>query len=451
MRLTTRHTATVACLVIGFVSMRPWMPVGTATAPQADAIAWAPGDSAWLRAQLANSAGGPVIDVPPGEYRGPFLIARSVHLRGHQRARLVGDGTTHVVAVTAPDVQIEGFEIAGSGLDLSRDQAAIHVTGPHVIIRDNRILDSLHGIYVRGAGGARIEGNVILGKTSTMEVVDPETLQPAPEGGEMCEVDLNQNRRGNGIHIWNSSGHLITGNQIRDTRDGIYFSFVTRSQIRENTIEGARYGLHYMYSDENQFTHNRFSRSAAGAALMFSKGLTLRDNRFEANRNHRAYGLLLQTIDFSDIGANVISGNTLGLFLEGGSSNQIHDNVVAGNHVGMRVSDSSDNNVFTGNRFTGNLHTVETEGKNRFNRWSADGRGNFWDGALRLDLNHDGVADVPHRELDVFGRLRREVPQVGLLMGSPGERLLRFVHARAAIPGLPGVVDAAPLMAEVRR
>jgi nitrous oxidase accessory protein len=34
---------------------------------------------------------------------------------------------------------------------------------------------------------------------------------------------------------------------------------------------------------------------------------------------------------------------------------------------------------------------------------------------------------------------------IGLLGGSPGERLLRFVHARLALPGLSGVVDAAPL------
>ena len=57
----------------------------------------------------------------------------------------------------------------------------------------------------------------------------------------------------------------------------------------------------------------------------------------------------------------------------------------------------------------------------------------------------NGIGDVPHRELDLFGALRRDLPAIGLLGGSPAERLLRFVHARVALPGLAGVVDPAPL------
>jgi nitrous oxidase accessory protein len=104
---------------------------------------------------------------------------------------------------------------------------------------------------------------------------------------QLCAAPANQNRRGNGVHIWNSVGHTIAGNVIRDTRDGIYFSFVDRSTVRDNDIARVRYGLHYMYSDENRFDRNVFSDNAAGAALMYSKGLTLAGNRFVANRSHR--------------------------------------------------------------------------------------------------------------------------------------------------------------------
>ena len=78
--------------------------------------------------------------------------------------------------------------------------------------------------------------------------------------------------------------------------------------------------------------------------------------------------------------------------------------------------------------------------------WTVDGRGNHWSGAATFDLDRDGIADLPHRELDLFGQTRRNLPVVGLLAGSPGERLLRFVHARIALPGLPGVTDSAPLV-----
>ena len=259
-------------------------------------------------------------------------------------------------------------------------------------------------------------------------------------------MSLNQNRRGNGIHIWNSSGHVVTRNTIRDTRDGVYFSFVDRSDVRDNDIERVRYGLHYMYSDENRFERNVFRNNAAGAALMNSKGIVLRRNRFLANQGHRSYGILLQTVESTTLEENDITGNTVGVFFESGHGNRLVGNTIARNHIGIHASDSSDGNDFAGNRFIGNLHTVETTGGNLTSRWSIGGRGNYWDGAVGLDLDRDGIADLPHRELDLFGSLRREFPVIGLLAGSPGERLLRFVHARIALPGLPGVFDPAPLV-----
>ena len=115
------------------------------------------------------------------------------------------------------------------------------------------------------------------------------------------------------------------------------------------------------------------------------------------------------------------------------------------NYVGVRVTDSCAGNTFSGNTFSGNLHPVETNGRNTANFWAVAGRGNFWDDELRLDLDHNGVADVPHREADLFGAWRRDFPSVGLLSGSPGEQLLRFIHARLALPGLSGVTDPSPL------
>jgi len=417
--VTSHIRAVLAAGVVVALGLRPATAVNVDPAERGD----------WLRERLAAAAPGAIIEVSAGHYTGPFIIERPVTLLGHGRAVLTGNGTTHVISIRAADVTIDGFDVRGSGLDLSQDHAGIHVTAPRAVIRANRI-----------------EGNTILGLAQTVETIDPLKTGLAPGAGELCAVPLNQNRRGNGIHIWNSTGHVIARNVIRETRDGIYFSFVDGSEVRDNDIARARYGLHYMYSDENRFEGNVFRDNAAGAALMYSKTLTLRHNRFVANRSHRAYGLLLQSVDDSQVTSNEIAGNTLGLFLENGHSNRVIDNRVAGNHVGIRVSDSSDANVFAGNRFTGNIHPVETTGGNRSNAWSLDGRGNHWDGAVRLDLDGNGIGDLPHRELDLFGELRRPFPAIGLLAASPGERLLRFVHARMALPGLNGIVDPAPIV-----
>jgi nitrous oxidase accessory protein len=419
--------------------------VATITPPVEAPVDGRPDRTAWLLAELARAQENATIDVPAGIYRGPFIIDRSVRLRAAGAAHLVGDGRTHTLAIRAADVVLDGFEISGSGLDLGQDHAAVHVTGERAVIVNNRIHDALHGIYVRQADGARIEGNTIAGTHVVEQVADPFAAKGTPAEGELCTVDLNQNRRGNGVHIWNSSHHLVAKNRIRDTRDGVYFSFVDNSDVRDNDIEGVRYGLHYMYSDDNRFEDNVFRDNAAGAALMSSHDIVLRRNQFLANQGHRSYGVLLQTVESSLLEENRISGNTVGVFFESGHGNRLLGNHIERNHIGIHVSDSSDGNQFAGNRFLGNLHTVETTGGNLTSRWEANGRGNYWDGAAMLDLDRDGIADVPHRELDLFGALRRDLPAIGLLAGSPAERLLRFVHARLALPGLAGVIDPAPL------
>jgi nitrous oxidase accessory protein len=436
-----RRTALAAAALVA-------LAIGRFTATDAAA----PEDrGAWLQAALAAAPAGAVLDVPPGRYAGPFTIDRPVTLRGHGRAALVGDGATHVVAIQAADVTLEGFEIRRSGTDLLLDHAGVHVTGARATIRGNTIVECLHGIYVRHADGVRVEANTITGLSQTLEPVDPLKTPLKPGEGELCATPLDQNRRGNGVHVWNASHQLIAGNTIRDTRDGIYFSFVTDTDVRDNDIARTRYGLHYMYSDDNRFDRNRFSDNAAGAALMSSNRLRLTANHFVSNRSHRAYGLLLQTVGDSVIAGNEIAGNTVGLFIENGRGNRVVDNRIAANHVGIHVSDSTDANTFAGNRFAGNIHPVETTGGNGANRWSEHGRGNAWEGAAQLDLDGNGIADLPHHELDLFGDLRRTFPAIGLLAGSPGERLLRVVHGRLALPGASGITDPAPIVTGASR
>jgi nitrous oxidase accessory protein len=402
-----------------------------------------------LRAQIAAAPVAAVIKVEAGNYDGPFVIEKSLHLLGAPGAVLNGDHHGHVVAVSAADVEIAGFVVRGSGRNLSDDHAAIYITGARAIIRDNRIFDMLHGIYVRKANNCRMLNNVILGDGMADDAIaDPVIagLKAADAAsGEICSVTDSQDRRGNGIHLWNSSGHLIAGNTIRGVRDGIYFSFTEKTTVRDNSITRVRYGLHYMYSDHNVFEQNVFSENAAGAALMYSKRLLLRGNRFVTNRSHRAYGLLLQSIDDTRIEDNTIAGNTVGLYLENGNNNTIRNNRIVGNYVGLRVTDSTADSRFFENSFSSNIHPLETNGANDANIWAVDGRGNYWDDAELLDLNKDGIADLAHREPDLFGAWRRTFPAIGLLSASPGERLLRWIHSRLALSGLSGVTDLHPL------
>jgi nitrous oxidase accessory protein len=398
-----------------------------------------------LQEQIDAAAPGDTVRIESGIHAGPVVIRKPVTLIGVDGAEIRGDGIGNVVTIAADDVTLTGFRIAGSGLQLSDDNAAIFVTGNRARIENNVIADSLHGIYLKKVSSAQILHNRIEGKMmlSVSEASVEKTIGESPEN---CDTSVVPNRRGNGIHQWNCEGNTIIGNEITETRDGIYFSFTNNCRVEENLIHHARYGLHYMYSDNNVFLNNTFTENAAGAAIMFSKGLVIRGNKFVNNRGHRAYGLILQSSDRSRLEQNEISSNAVGLSFNQCNDNEITGNRVSQNYIGLRFGSNSSGNRFTENIFTHNLHPVETGGSDvSGNAWAVKGVGNYWANDLETDLDGDGINDLPHRELDSLGVLRRDFPTIAFLSDSPALKLLRFANERAIIPGLSAVEDPSPL------
>lgn len=399
-----------------------------------------------LQQRIDAAPPGATLTVEPGTTTGPIVIEKPLTLLGNDHPRIDGGGTGNVVTIRAADVTVRGFVIANSGTNLSKDHAAIHVTADRATLANNRIADSLHGIYLKKVRGARVTGNTITGRTTLPPPVLPSSTTIVADDADLCAIPLNVNSRGNGIHLWNSEENVLEDNVITETRDGMYFSFTNHTQVRRNVIHGVRYGLHYMYSDNNTFEKNTFTDNAAGAAIMYSKGLLIRDNAFTANRGFRAYGLLLNSVDNTRLEANRISGNTVGIYLENSNANTVLANDIADNTIGIRFTASSDTNRFSRNEITGNLHPVELAGgQSESNLWSVAGVGNRWGNSEPLDLDGDGVGDLPHREPDLLGHLRRPFPLVGLLSGSPALELLRFANSRVALPGIEAIEDDSPL------
>jgi nitrous oxidase accessory protein len=398
-----------------------------------------------LQERIDAAAPNEIIRVESGVHAGALLINKSVTLVGDQGAEIRGNGSGKVVTIAANDVTLRRLRITGSGLRLSDDDAAVFVIGNRAKIENCIIADSLHGVYLKKVSGAQILNNRIQGKTTLAASTEP-VEKGIGQSAENCETTLVANRRGNGIHQWNCEGNLIRGNEISDARDGIYFSFTNNSRVENNLIHHVRYGLHYMYSDGNIFENNTFTENAAGAAIMFSKDLVVRRNRFVNNRGHRAYGLIFQSSDRSRLEQNEISENAVGLSFNQCNQNEVAGNRVTRNYIGLRFGSNSDGNRFTENIFVGNLHPIETGASDVFgNLWAVHGVGNLWDTELELDLDRDGIIDLPHRELDLFGILRRDFPAIAFLSESPAVKLLRFANERAVIPGMSAIEDPAPL------
>ncbi|HEX8898676.1 MAG TPA: NosD domain-containing protein [Chthoniobacterales bacterium] len=401
--------------------------------------------AATLQERIDSAQPNETIQVDAGVHAGPIVIRKPVALVGESGAEIKGNGSGNVVTIAANDVAITGFRISGSGLRLSDDDAAIYVTGNRARIENNVIADSLHGIYLKKVSGAQILHNRIEGKTTLSASSEP-VEKTIGQSSENCDTTLVSNRRGNGIHQWNCDGSTIAGNEISQTRDGIYFSFTNNCRVEDNLIHHVRYGLHYMYSDRNVFLNNTFTENAAGAAIMFSKELVVRGNKFVNNRGHRAYGLIFQSSDHSKLEQNEITSNAVGLSFNQCDDNEIIGNRVTQNYIGLRFGSNSSGNRFTENVFARNLHPVETGGSDvSGNHWAVNGVGNYWDNDLETDLDHDGINDLPHRELDSLGVLRRDFPAVAFLSESPALKLLRFANERAVVPGLSAIEDPAPL------
>ncbi len=378
-----------------------------------------PEDASPLQAMLDALPPGATLEVPAGEYRGDLVIERPARLVGRGRPRLVGSGRGSVVRVRAPDVTVEGFDIDGlGGGDLGADTAGVHVAAPRATVRDCRIVNTLFGVYLREALGARVEGNFIRGIAGK----DP---------GE----------KGSGIHLWATDGFTVTGNTIVDVRDGMYVQSSSHGLVRGNSASDLRYGLHYMFSDDNVFEDNLFERSAAGAVLMYSSHITFRRNRLLHNRGFASVGILMKDCNDSVAEDNLVADNARGIFLDNSFRDVVRRNLVAESDVAIVLYASCGGVVFEGNSFVSNLSPLQLVGRRTDTRFD----GNYWSDDAEPDLDGDGRSDRPYRLVSLFDHLRENLTAADLLAQSPAASAL--AAAERAFPVLRTVeaVDRAPL------
>ncbi len=390
------------------------------------------------QAVIDRAAAGDRIAFAKGRYRVNLLLTKPIVLAGDDGAVLDGGGVDDVVRVRAPGVTLRGFTIRGAGRNLTQMNAGVFVerAATNTRIEDNFIQASGFGIWLDGCRGTRVLRNRIHGN-------------PA----------IRSQDRGNGIHLFNVQGVEIAGNEIWQTRDGIYIDTSTDNVLRDNDMHDLRYGVHYMYSYSNKVIGNRTHDTRTGYALMQSKYLTVVGNRSEHDVN---YGILMNYIIDSVIadnrvigvrhGSGYVTGGELvvgaegkALFVYNSLFNDFHDNLFADSDIGIHLTAGSDDNLFYDNAFVNNYTQVKYVAS-REQEWSRDGRGNYWSDYLGWDRNGDGIGDMPYEPNDAIDRLLWKYPLARILMHSPAVETLRWVQTEFPVLRPPGVRDSFPLL-----
>ena len=333
-----------------------------------------------------------------------------------------GGGEGRVLTVSGENVTVSGLWVRGSGSDLGSEDAGVFIAGADARIETVRITDTAYGIWVDGVDNAVIEDVRIDGRDDVYPVTE----------------------RGNGIHLFETSGTVVRDSEITNARDGIYFSWSTDVLAENNTLRQTRYGVHYMYSNDNRLVDNVAADNGVGYALMVSDGLTVRNNTALRSDDTSGHGILARDIEDSTITGNHLVANRAGLYMHNSQDNRVVDNLLYRNAVGIHSSADSESEVVAGNSFVRNDRAARTP-RNTLVAWNDTDRGNYWSGARVVDRNGDGVSDIRHRPVGLVENLVANHPQAAVFVNSPAFEAVRLAESSFPVIEAPGIVDARPL------
>lgn len=351
---------------------------------------------------------------------GSIILTKSLTIIGQNNPVLEGENKYEILLISGKNIIVKGIEFRNSGYSAMDDYAAIKLVDcSNVTIENNSIRFAYFAIHISNTTGAIIRNNRING------------------------IPTSEQLTGNGIHLWKSSHAIIENNYIQGHRDGIYFEFVTESQIKNNLSEkNIRYGLHFMFSNDDNYQNNTFRNNGAGVAVMYSKRVRMENNHFEENWGASAYGILLKDITDSHIQNNTFFKNTVGIYMEGSSRIEIQKNFFKNNGWAIKVQASCDDNVFHHNNFSGNSFDVGTNGTMVLNKFHH----NYWDKYEGYDMNKDGKGDIPYHPVSMYSMIVEQNPTTLMLFRSFMVSLLD--KAEKAIPSLTpeNLFDDTPMM-----
>ena len=376
-----------------------------------------------LQSAIDSASAGDSLLLVAGTYSGSVDVHRSLILSGIGDGASVvdGEGSAHVIVVSAPDVSISGLDIRHSGEVAEDEDSGIFVTdkGDRALIHNNHLQDNLIGVYLKGPQAAVVRNNVIIGSQFH-----------------------RMNDRGNGVYLWDTPGSVIRDNVIRYGRDGIFVNGSRDNTFSGNHMSDLRIAIHYMYAHDSEISNNISINNHVGFAIMFSDRIIAKNNYSSGDAER---GLFFNAANYSEIAGNRVVGAEKCVFIYNANFNQISNNSFEQCQIGIHFTAGSEKNEIYANAFIDNRTQVKYVGT-RYIEWSKDGRGNYWSDNAAFDIDNDGIADQIYRPNDLVDQIVWRHPLAKLLLNSPSLQLLKWVQSEFPTLHPGGVTDSKPLM-----
>ena len=376
-----------------------------------------------LQSAIDEASTGDTLQLNAGTYTGSIDVHRSLTLSGIGGGASIvdGEGSSHVILVSAPDVTISGLTIRHSGEVAEDEDSGIFITdkGDRAHIHGNHLQDNLIGVYLKGPDAAVVRNNIITGSQFH-----------------------RMNDRGNGVYLWDTPGSIIKDNVIRYGRDGIFVNGSRDNVFSGNHMSDLRFAIHYMYAHDSEVSNNISINNHVGFAIMFSDRITVKNN-YSSGDTER--GLFFNAANYSEIAGNRVVGAEKCVFIYNANFNQFSDNSFEECQIGIHFTAGSEKNEIHGNAFIDNRTQVKYVGT-RYIEWSKDGRGNYWSDNAAFDIDSDGIADQIYKPNDLVDQIVWRHPLAKLLLNSPSMQLLKWVQSEFPTLHPGGVTDSKPLM-----
>ncbi len=272
----------------------------------------------------------------------------------------------------------------------------------------------------------------------------------ASPGLRVAHVNARGDRRGPGITLYRCPRSTVEENRLEGFLDNLYLERSSGSRIRKNElVHSFRYGLHVMFSKDVEVDHNHAYRGRVGSAVMYGRRVSVHDNVFEDHVGPLAFGLLSQEQHDSRFYRNTLRGNNVGILIVSAVGDVFAENAIEKNGFGVLVlrekNKVSSAARFLRNRFLANVYDLAVDDP----KARVELRGNAYDRASRLDLDGDGVADLPYLPSSSYALLASRELDLSLFAFSPGVSL--WEEAEKKVPGLRlmTLADPAPRILRV--